>query len=123
MKIKILDNQYFETIAPSVVNDILESCSYNKDLIFSKYKYAEALKYYLILTYGKGKIPAVSKEILYTNRYYWLKLFYHYYSRECGKDAGIEQQIGTLIEEMANTFDDYDWNELEHISNAISNIP
>jgi len=103
------------------VEEILNRVMYNKELIFSKSKWADLLKFYFILTYGKDKIPVLSKEVLYINRYYWLKLFYHHYSVEFGKDAGIEQEIGLLLEEISNNLENFDWNILEKISHDIKN--
>lgn len=54
---------------------------------------------------------------LYISRYYWLKKYYNFYKKSFGDDAGMEQQIGKLIEEMCNKFEpQFDWNIIEKVS-------
>jgi len=118
----IVDKKYFDKIDSKIIDEIFNNNSFRKELILSNFKCSECLRFYLILTCGKEKIPVLTNDILYTSRYYWLNLFYHYYVREFGEDAGIEQQIGSLIEEMANILPDYDWNLLETLSEDISKM-
>jgi hypothetical protein len=117
----IINKDYFKSINSNVIDEILNDIPYKKELIFSNSKWAEYLKFYLILTYGKEKIPFIPDDILYTSRYYWIKLFYHYYALEFGLDAGVEQQISELIVEMCDHLEDYNWDILENISNEIAN--
>lgn len=122
MKKLLVDKDFFESINSKLVDEILNEASYRKDLIKLNFKWSEYLKFYLILTYGNNKIQQLPNEVLYTSRYYWLKMFYHYYTLCFGTEAGIEQQIGKLIEEMCNNLKDYDWSILEEISNKIEKL-
>ncbi|WP_278638216.1 hypothetical protein [Capnocytophaga sputigena] len=74
---------------------------------------------YLFLTYiGNDKMNVAE---LYVNRFYWFKKFYYDYSKTEGNDAGIEQQITILLEEMANDLpNDFDWSIIEEIHNLFS---
>lgn len=119
MQAYILKNEYFDSIDPYAVNKTLSSVSYREDLLQLDYTWTKYLKYYLILTYGEKNIPPLTKEILLINRYYLVKRFYHHYILNFGEDAGIEQQIGNIIEEMVNELHDFDWNILEEISITI----
>ncbi|KAA6338454.1 hypothetical protein EZS27_013543 [termite gut metagenome] len=123
MKSLIVNETYFNLLDGDMFVDIISNFSIRKDLIESDSKWANYLINYLILTYGKDKIPPLDIETFYTSRYFWIKLFYHYYQKECGIDVGIEQQIGMLIEEMSNTLIDsnYDWSILEQIDLKIRN--
>lgn len=117
---KILDKEFFNSIDQSVIDSIIEEAHIRKELL--NLDYSKFLKYYLILTYGIDKISSVPLDVLHTSRYYWLKLFYRFYSFNFGEDSGIEQQIGMLVEEMSNTLKNYDWSSLEKISKEIENI-
>lgn len=78
--------------------------------------YFKSLIYYIIVTYSKELEKIIDKDILYINRYYWFKKFYYEYYKIKGFDAGIEQQIGMLLEDMANNVSDtFDWSIIEDI--------
>lgn len=122
MEHNIACKKYFEEISPELTSKILEKAPYRKDMIFSEDPFSIFLKFYVILTYGKDMTPGLPSEVWYTSRYYYLKLYYHYYSKKFGNDAGIEQQIGKLIEEMSNDLQSFDWKILEQISKEIETI-
>lgn len=107
----------------SVIKDLLDKHLIRQDLIDSKFKWSGYLKKYLYLTYAKNAIDEIPVETVYISRYFWFDLFYHYYKKDCGIDAGIEQQIGLLIEDMCNNikYSNFDWNILEQIHNKILN--
>ena len=117
---KILDKDFFNSIDQSVIDSIIEKGHIRKELL--NLEYSEFLKFYLILTYEINKVSSVPLDVLYTSRYYWLKLFYRFYSLNLGEDSGIEQQIGRLVEEMSSKLINYDWSLLEKISKKIENI-
>lgn len=117
---EIVNKTYFDSIDSNVIESIIDEASIRKELM--NFEWSKYLKFYLVLTYGAEKIPFIPLDVLYTSRYYWLKIFYHYYSFNFGEDSGFEQQIGKLVEEMSNTLNDYDWSLLEKISKEIENI-
>ncbi|GHT11109.1 hypothetical protein FACS189426_12510 [Bacteroidia bacterium] len=120
-----INKDFFDISADidTVIKDIEKRHFIRQDLINAKYKWAEYLKKYLYLTYVKDIAEKIPIEKLYINRFFWFKLFYHYYKKDCGIDVGIEQQIGQLIENMCNDIKDtnFDWNILEEIHNDIIN--
>lgn len=113
----IIDLEYFSDVDGEEVDDIVRHNSYNKELVDN----SNALRCYLILTVKPKllKDKQISEERLLISRYYWLKMFYIKYSRINGIDAGIEQQIFTLIETIGQRITDFDWNVLQKIDKFI----
>jgi len=73
-----------------------------------------ALRVYLALSDGQIGEDLAPDDLLY-NRYYWLNRYAVAYEAKFGYDAGNEQQITMLLEEIDF---DVDWNVLEELQNA-----
>ena len=117
---KIVNENFFDLLdKKKVLIEIIDKYSYNENMIFSSYQWSKDLQMYLFLTYiGNDKMNVAE---LYVNRFYWFKKFYYDYSKTEGNDAGIEQQITILLEEMANDLpNDFDWSIIEEIYNLFS---
>lgn len=117
---KIVNENFFDLLdKKKVLIEIIDKYSYNENMIFSSYQWSKDLQMYLFLTYiGNDKMNVVE---LYVNRFYWFKKFYYDYSKTESNDAGIEQQITILLEEMANDLpNDFDWSIIEEIHNLFS---
>jgi hypothetical protein len=118
---EIVGPEYFTGIDRSTIEEIVTSGSYSKELVDSSKPWSIALQNYLILTHKPTLIRniQIGESQLLVNRYYWFKKFYYLYSRDNGKDAGIEQQISMLIETIGNRVKDFNWHELQRIDQAI----
>lgn len=115
----IAGEDYFNSIDPGSKNTIVHSSPASKELYQPGNEWSSDLVRYLILTYGRERIPELSPEALFTSRYYYLKKFYHSYKTIHGEDAGMIQQIGGLVEEMSNALTNYDWAILAKISKEL----
>ncbi|WP_427873096.1 hypothetical protein [Flavobacterium sp. MMS24-S5] len=118
----ILEEEYYANIDNSIINKIASDHSYAEELLFSPNKWSNYLKIYLLLTHELSVIEKTKlKPIdLLLNRYYWFKKFYHNYSLAKGIDAGIEQQIFEILEQIGNQ-DSFDWLIIQNIDNEIEN--
>ncbi|ATA92495.1 hypothetical protein CGC56_10185 [Capnocytophaga canimorsus] len=111
---KIIGEDYFSKIDEKTFNQIVTDFGYSKELVFNSNKYSKYLHNYIILTSFPCKEFDIESK--YISRYYWLKKFYYEYSKIEGLDAGIEQQIAMLLEEMANNVsENFNWNIIEEI--------
>jgi hypothetical protein len=120
----IINNDFFKVSdVEYVIKNLIDKHLIRQDLIDAKFKWSKYLKNYLYLTYAKNATDEIPTQILYINRYFWFDLFYYYYKKDYGVDAGIEQQMGQLIEDMCNNIKetDFDWNIFERIHNKILN--
>jgi len=117
----IISADYFAKIEKNVIDKIIETNSYNKELVYSSFEWGSYLRNYLILTHNPSAINNIEfdKLSLYMSRYYWFKQFYHNYSLMCGTDVGIEQQIVKLIESISYEFVNFDWYEIQKINKKI----
>lgn len=97
----------------------------NKDNIYTEHLfdgegYSICLRNYLLWNYFGFSITD-NLETFYLNKYYWFLKFYFKYKLIKGEDAGIEQQISQLIEEIFNKIPNMDWKHLENINIEIEN--
>ncbi|MET3029124.1 hypothetical protein ABXT06_20775 [Flavobacterium sp. UW10123] len=118
----ILEEEYYAYVDNSIINKIASDHSYAEELLFSAYEWSNYLKIYLLLTHELSVIEKTKlKPIdLLINRYYWFKKFYHNYFLTKGIDAGTEQQIFEILEEIRNQ-DNFDWLIIQNIDNEIEN--
>lgn len=118
---KLIDEQdLYLKIVSTLLDPIVKKHNINVALLNTGKSYSSYLRNYLIYRYLPKYIPE-NKEVLFVNMYYWLNIFYRDYRFENGPDAGIEQQISGLIEEIANYNPDFNWQLLEKIKNTIDN--
>jgi hypothetical protein len=121
---EIIGPEYFTGIDRIELERIVANGSYSKELVFSSKIWSIALQNYLILTHRPDLISNIQRGELHLlfNRYYWFKMFYYLYSRDNGKDAGIEQQISMLVETIGNKVKDFNWSELQRIDKNIESL-
>jgi hypothetical protein len=118
----ILESKYFKEVDESIIDSIVRLGSYSKELVYSSHSWSRSLRNYLILTHAPENITVekeITDESLLLNRYYWLKKFYHEYSKSLGIDVGIEQQIVSILETIGNNFANFDWNKIQEIDETI----
>lgn len=117
---KIIDSAYFTGIERSAIEQIVSQGAYSRELVYNSNLWSKALQNYLILSHKPSLLNIeINESQLLFNRYYWFKKFYHSYSKDFGKDAGIEQQISTLVEIIGNRIKDFNWSELQRIDDII----
>ncbi|MBV7440976.1 hypothetical protein KRX57_06045 [Weeksellaceae bacterium TAE3-ERU29] len=114
---KLIDKSFFGYLdRKGTLEKLINEYSYNKDLVFSDNNWSEDFQVYLFLTHLEHKNLSINE--VYINRYYWFKKFYYDYSKINGYDTGIEQQIGILLDDMANDVsNNFDWEIIEKIDN------
>lgn len=118
----ILEEDNYDNVDDSIVSKIVNNHSYSEELLFNGDEWSNYFKIYLLLTHEPNVIEKTKlKPIdLLINRYYWFKKFYQSYSLTKGTDAGIEQQIFEIVEEIGN-HDNFDWLIIQSIDNEIEN--
>lgn len=113
---KIINVDFLELIDSNYIKKIVADSTIVIDESEEEEIYFKSLIYYIIVTYSRELEKIIDKNILYINRYYWFRKFYYEYYKVKGFDAGIEQQIGMLLEDMANNISDtFDWSIIEEI--------
>lgn len=122
-KYKILSNESFEDVDSNVMDEILKLKTYGKDLVSSPEKWSLYLRNYLVLTHQPSKVEGgrLSEMEILINRYSMFSKFYFGYSQNIGFDAGIEQQIQLIIEEIDSKVNDFDWNIIKEIDDNLDN--
>lgn len=120
---RILSSESFKDIDSNVIDEILKLDTYGKDLVLSPEKWSIFLRNYLMLTHKSNKVADGSLSEIETliNRYNMFSKFYHVYSQNVGFDAGIEQQIQLIIEEIGSKVNNFDWNIIKMIDDNLSN--
>lgn len=107
------------------LNKSIESAArsgmFNIQLLNTAAPYSEWLRNYLIWRIFPELFIDFSPTDRYLNIYYWFKGFYELYKLQNGIDAGIEQQIVILLEEISNNVVDFDWNIFIELDQKIEN--
>lgn len=97
---------------------ILNKYGYSNAFLQSNKKYGKFLKIYLLLTHlyefdeFLADLSSYSNEDIFINRYYWLKKFIKSYSEINGFDAGMDQQVANLLDEISCNIPNFKWEIL-----------
>jgi hypothetical protein len=116
----VKENELLRIVVSDMLLPILKDGNYNHNLLFSEKLYSNWFRNYLIWRNLSAPLNQFSFEERYLNMYFWLKGFYKLFQKENGFDAGIEQQISLLIEEISNNIPDFDWKKLESLDQEIT---
>jgi hypothetical protein len=105
---------------------VLKEYQYDFDLMHVDQSYSGALKKYLFLTHHEiftdftGFLSEYSEGDIAVSRYLWFKLFCQLYFAKNGYDAGIDQILIQLLEQIGNTNPNFDWNLILEIEEIVS---
>lgn len=95
--------------------------SISMDLILNQF-YGYSLKVYILLTYMLPFIKLdenFTKEDIFYCRYFWFTRFAKQKEKREGYDAGINQQLVRLLEEVDYNNLQIDWNTIQKISDEL----
>ncbi len=99
------------------IDDLFQATSmlWNEELLNDQF-YGSALKFYILLSYSPVFCSEDPVRIFY-NRYYWFLTFVEKYKLKNGDNAGLEQQVFKLLEEVDRIDSNIDWDIIEQLNN------
>ncbi len=124
--LKIIPENELEMAVSNCDFSILKVYQYDFDLINVNQSYSGALKKYLLLTHREvftdvtGFLSEYSEGDVAVNQYLWFKLFSQLYFGKNGYDAGINQILIQLLEQIGNTNPNFNWNLIQEIEEIAS---
>jgi hypothetical protein len=85
----------------------------------------DALAWALLFEHWPELVPdaSVDPEAAFYNRYFWFKRFAALKQKRDGPDAGLEQQVFKMLDELEQLDFDPDWALLEQLDTEAGNVP